>query len=205
MLNPSFNSLILATSNTGKLIEMQACLHDSGITLKAQTEFNVPDAEETGLTFIENALIKARNACHHTGFPAIADDSGLMVPALDYRPGLYSARFSGPHSTAALNCEKLLQELAAKPNACRRAYFYALIVFLRHKTDPCPLISEGYWHGEILHQPQGPADFGFNPLFFVPTHQCSAAELSVLERNKINHRGIALRQLQQQLKPLFNT
>jgi XTP/dITP diphosphohydrolase len=199
------HTLVLASHNVGKLIEMQACLSSSHYKLLPQSDFNIEDIPETGLTFVENALIKARHACQHTGLPALADDSGLMVDALNGAPGLYSARYSGNKASALENNEKLLRELALKPDAARTARFYAVIVFLRHAHDPLPLIAQGVWEGEILHSPQGPADFGYNPLFYVPSHHCSAAELSILERNQINHRGKALRNLETQIKALSST
>jgi XTP/dITP diphosphohydrolase len=188
-------SFVLASTNPGKIKDYQEMLRGHFIKLIPQSEFAVPEVEETGLTFVENALIKARHASLITGLPALGDDSGLVVDALDGAPGLYSARYAGKGANMEDNIQKLLAELSKKPNANRRARFYAVIVLLRYPHDPAPLICEGNWEGEILKQPQGEHGFGYLPIFYVPTHHCSGAELSQEERSKINHRGQAFRKL----------
>ncbi|HHM05655.1 MAG TPA: RdgB/HAM1 family non-canonical purine NTP pyrophosphatase [Gammaproteobacteria bacterium] len=187
--------IVLATGNAGKVREMNHLLTASGIELMPQTELGVPEAEETGLTFVENAIIKARNACRHTGLPAIADDSGLVVDALHGAPGIYSSRYAGPAAGDADNNAKLLAELATVPEAARTARFCCAMVCLRHDRDPTPLISQGRWAGRILSAPQGRGGFGYDPLFFVPTHGCAAAQLPPEEKQRISHRGQALRAL----------
>ncbi len=189
--------VVLASSNKGKLKELQNILAAKDITLIPQSEFNVSDADETGLSFVENAIIKARHACEATGLPSIADDSGIEVDALNGRPGIYSARFSGKIGAEAdpANNAKLLQELADVPEAERTARFQCVIVYLRHAQDPMPLICQGTWEGRILFEEQGINGFGYDPLFYVPTHQCASAELAADVKNAISHRGQALQRL----------
>ncbi|OQX05133.1 MAG: non-canonical purine NTP pyrophosphatase, RdgB/HAM1 family [Thiothrix lacustris] len=185
--------IVLASGNAGKLREFNAMLADLGIEFVRQSELGVPDADETGLTFVENALLKARNAAQHTAMPAMADDSGIVVDALGGAPGLYSARYSGAGDAA--NNAKLLDALKDVPDAQRTARFYCCIVYLRHAADPLPLIAEACWEGRILHRLSGANGFGYDPLFYVPTHGCASAELPAEEKNRISHRGQALRRL----------
>ena len=192
--------LVLATSNRGKLAEIQPLLADSGFTLVTQGELGVADAIENGRTFIENALIKARHACAATGLPALADDSGLIVDALGGAPGLISAHYAGVHGDASGNIRKLLDALAGVPAAQRTARFYSTIVLLRHADDPQPLFAEGIWEGSILDAPRGDGGFGYDPIFFDPALQKGAGELPPALKNQISHRGQALAQLQERLR-----
>ncbi|UOG92240.1 MAG: RdgB/HAM1 family non-canonical purine NTP pyrophosphatase [Candidatus Thiothrix sulfatifontis] len=191
--------MVLASGNAGKLREFNAMLADLGIEFVRQSELGVQDADETGLTFVENALIKARHAAQHTGMPAMADDSGIVVDALGGAPGLYSARYSGEHGDDAANNAKLLEALKDVPDAQRTARFYCCIVYLRHAEDQLPIIAEASWKGRILHSLSGVNGFGYDPLFYVPTHGCSSAELPADEKNRISHRGQALRKLHELL------
>lgn len=192
--------IVLATSNRGKLAEMQPILADTGLTLVAQSELGVNDAIEDGHTFIENALIKARHAAAATGLPALADDSGLIVDALHGAPGLISAHYAGVHGDAAGNIAKLLNELSGVPERQRSARFYSLIVLLRHADDPQPLIAEGLWEGRILDAPRGDGGFGYDPVFFDPILGLSAAELAADIKNRVSHRGRALAILRERLR-----
>ena len=187
--------IVLASGNAGKVREINQILSGLDIEVLPQSEFDVPEAEETGLTFVENAILKARNAASHTGLPAIADDSGLEVDALHGAPGIYSARYAGPDATDADNNRKLLEALRDVPQNLRSARFQCLMVYLRHAEDPTPLICQGTWNGRILEAPRGDNGFGYDPLFHVPTHDCSAAELPAAEKNRLSHRGQALRAL----------
>jgi XTP/dITP diphosphohydrolase len=187
--------IILASSNAGKVREINQLLEQLHFTVRPQNEFSVVDAEETGLTFVENAILKARNATAHTGRPAIADDSGLEVDALDGAPGIYSARYAGVGATDQANLEKLLRDLEGVPEANRTARFQCLLVYLRHANDPTPLICQGTWEGRILFEPCGSNGFGYDPVFYVPTHHCASAELDPAVKNSLSHRGQALRQL----------
>jgi XTP/dITP diphosphohydrolase len=191
--------LVLATSNRGKIAEIQPLLADLGHTLITQTELGVSDAIEDGHSFVENALIKARHASTKTGLPALADDSGLIIDALNGAPGLISAHYAGVHGDAEGNIRKVLSELHDVPRAQRTARFYSLIVMLKHAEDPQPIIAEGIWEGEILELPRGSNGFGYDPIFFVPEHQCSAAELDQSIKNRISHRGLALAALRNKL------
>ncbi|WP_369931032.1 RdgB/HAM1 family non-canonical purine NTP pyrophosphatase [Xanthomonas sp. NCPPB 2632] len=184
--------LVLASGNAGKLVELEQLLAGSGVELVPQTRLGVTDADETGLTFVENALLKARHAAHHTGLPALADDSGICVDALNGAPGLYAARYAGTHGDSAANNAKLLRELDGVPAARRTAYFIAVLVVLRHADDPAPLIAEGRWHGRILEAPRGDGGFGYDPLFLPDGHDVSAAELDFALKNRLSHRGQAL-------------
>lgn len=188
-------SIVLATGNKGKVKELSQLLADQQITIIPQSDFNVPDVSETGTTFIENAIIKARHAAKITGLPAIADDSGLAVDALGGAPGIYSARFSGENATDASNNEKLLTELANVPKQERTARFHCVLAYLRHADDPTPIICHGVWEGEILTAPQGEQGFGYDPLFWLTDLQQTSAQLSRDLKNKISHRGKALTQL----------
>ena len=186
------NRIVLATGNRGKLREMQQVLGPLGLDVVAQGDFQVPDADETGLSFVENAIIKARNAALHTGLPAIADDSGLEVDALDGAPGIHSARYAGPGATDADNNTKLLAELAARGIRDATARFQCVLVFMRHANDPVPLIARGSWEGRILASARGDGGFGYDPLFFVPEEGCTSAELGAERKNLLSHRGQAL-------------
>jgi XTP/dITP diphosphohydrolase len=191
--------VVLASGNRGKLKEFQELLSGCGFEVVPQSDFNVPEAVESGLSFVENAIIKARNAASYTGLPAIADDSGLEVDALDYRPGIYSARFAGEKAKDKDNNHKLLTELAAIPMQERSARFQCLLVFMRHENDPTPLICQGTWEGSILFEAQGENGFGYDPLFLVPEENCSSAELSPALKNTISHRGKAMSALLKRL------
>ena len=188
-------AIVLASGNPGKVREINQLLENLGLQVRPQGEFGVADAEETGLTFVENAILKARNAALHTGLPAIADDSGIEVDALNGAPGIYSARFAGAGASDRDNLEKLLAELQGVPEEGRSARFQCLLVYLRHATDPTPLICQGTWEGSILFEPRGENGFGYDPVFYVPTHDCSSAELDADVKNSLSHRGQALRKL----------
>jgi len=190
--------LVLASGNLGKLVEMREILGDFGIELVAQGELGVEDVEETGTTFVENALLKARHAARMSGLPALGDDSGLCVDALGGAPGLYSARYAGAHGDAAANIVKLLDALRDVPDERRTAHFHCTIVLLQSADDPAPLIAEGRWHGRILHAPCGENGFGYDPVFLDVDRGRSAAELDAAVKNRISHRGIALAQLRRQ-------
>lgn len=191
--------LVLASSNAGKLEELRELLADTGIELIAQSDLGVDDAEETGETFVENAIIKARHAARLTGLPALADDSGICVDALDGAPGLYSARYAGEHGNASRNIDKLLEALREVPDAQRDAHFYCVLVLLHHAQDPQPLIVEGQWRGRILHARQGDGGHGYDPVFLDPVHGQSAAEMPLVLKNGLSHRGQALAALKQRL------
>lgn len=187
--------IILASGNTGKLREMQQLLADSGVRLIRLKEAGVDGPEETGLTFVENALIKARHACRVSGLPALADDSGLAVDALRGAPGIHSARYAGRQGDDEANNRKLLDALQGVPDAQRTAQFICVIAFLRHVEDPVPLICQGIWHGHIRRTPAGRNGFGYDPLFQVSGLDCSSAELPPQDKNRLSHRGQALQQL----------
>lgn len=185
--------VVLATGNAGKLRELQQVLAPLQFEVHAQSEFAVPDADETGLTFVENAIIKARHAAQLTGLPAIADDSGLEVDALAGAPGIYSARYAGSADKSdAANNAKLLAELAARGVKNASARFQCVLVFMRHANDPVPVIAQGSWEGFILDAPRGSGGFGYDPLFFVPGENCTSAELPAARKNILSHRGQAL-------------
>ncbi len=192
--------VVLATGNQGKVRELGAMLSGFEMEVVPQTEFGVVEAEETGLTFVENAILKARNAASHTGLPAIADDSGLEVDHLRGAPGIYSARYAGEGGNDPANNRKLLKALEGVPEAERSARFQCLMVYMEHAEDPTPLIAQGTWEGHILTAPQGENGFGYDPLFFVPEQGCSSAELEPEVKNGMSHRGKALRQLVQLLQ-----
>jgi len=187
--------IVLASSNPGKVREINQLLAKLDLHVQPQSELGVVDAEETGLTFVENAILKARNAALHTGLPAIADDSGIEVDALDGAPGIYSARFAGDNASDQANLEKLLAKLEGLPDAQRSARFQCLMVFMEHANDPTPVICQGTWEGRILTAARGDNGFGYDPVFYVPTHDCSSAELPAEVKNALSHRGQALRQL----------
>lgn len=188
-------TVVLASGNRGKLKEFNQALQACPFQLASQADFNVPEAAETGLSFVENAIIKARNAAQHTGLPALADDSGLEVDALDGQPGIYSARYAGPHNDDSANNQKLLTALAGQPKSRRSARFQCLLVLVRHPLDPTPLICQGTWEGHILNEPVGENGFGYDPLFFVAEQNCSSAQLKPEIKNRISHRGQAVTQL----------
>lgn len=193
-------SIVLASNNAGKVREIGQLLAGARIRVVPQGEQGVPEVEETGLTFVENAILKARHAARHSGLAAIADDSGLEVDALRGAPGIYSARYAGAAASDQENLLKLLRELEDVPENQRTARFQCLLVYLRHANDPTPLICQGTWEGRILTAPRGTNGFGYDPVFFVPTEGCSAAELDPETKNRLSHRGQALRRLQQLLE-----
>lgn len=195
--------VVLASNNAGKLREFAALLEAAGIELIAQGELGVPEAPEPHVTFVENALAKARHASALTGLPALADDSGLCVRALQGAPGVYSARYAslaGGEKSDAANNARLVADLAGV--ADRRAYYFCVLVLVRHAEDPEPLIAEGRWHGEVLDEPRGAHGFGYDPYFFLPALDASAAELDPARKNALSHRALALRDLLQRLKEL---
>ncbi len=192
------NKVVLASGNAGKLREFFRILGDAGFEVVPQSDYDVVDVPETGTTFVENAIIKARNAAQQTGLPALADDSGIEVDALNGRPGIYSARYSGKGDDA--NNQKLLEEMKDVPDAERTGRFRCCIVFMRHAEDPSPLIADASWEGTIMRELSGANGFGYDPLFFVPTHGTSSAELAPDEKNAISHRGKALQQILKLMK-----
>ncbi|MBW5892263.1 XTP/dITP diphosphatase [Pectobacterium polaris] len=187
--------VVLATGNPGKVRELASLLADFGLDIVAQTELGVDSAEETGLTFIENAILKARHAAQITGLPAIADDSGLAVDALGGAPGIYSARYAGVDASDQQNLDKLLLTLKDIPDEQRRASFHCVLVYLRHAEDPTPIVCHGSWQGVLTHEEAGNGGFGYDPIFFVPELGKTAAELTREEKNAQSHRGQALRLL----------
>jgi XTP/dITP diphosphohydrolase len=192
--------VVLASGNKGKVREINQLLAGCGFEVIPQTELGVVEVEETGLTFVENAILKARAAAEQTGLPVIADDSGLEVDFLNGAPGIYSARYAGVGASDQVNLDKLLQALDGVDTAQRSARFQCLMVFMRHAADPTPLICQGTWEGSITTAPQGENGFGYDPVFWVAAHQCTAAELSSEVKNSISHRGKALQQLKAALK-----
>ncbi len=191
--------IVLASNNPGKVREIGQILADLDMEILPQSDFNVPEVAETGLTFVENAIIKARNAAQHSGLAAIADDSGLEVDALNGAPGIYSARFAGADATDEQNLQKLLQELENVPEEKRTARFQCLMVYMRHATDPTPLICQGTWEGLITFEPIGESGFGYDPVFFVPEQGCTSAQLPAAVKNRLSHRGQAMRKLAKKL------
>lgn len=194
--------LVIASNNQGKLREFKALLAPLDFDVFTQSELGVEDVPETGTTFVENAIIKARNAALHTGLPALADDSGIEVDALNGAPGVYSARFSAPNATDDKNNALLIEKLKDVPEEKRTARYRAVLVYMRHGADPSPLICEGSWEGVIQLEPQGEGGFGYDPYFFLPTHGCTSAMLSREDKNAISHRGKALVQLLEKMKAL---
>jgi XTP/dITP diphosphohydrolase len=191
-------TLVLASNNAGKLKEFSQMLAPIGFELRTQGEFKVPEAEEPHPTFVENALAKARHAARLTGLPALADDSGVCVNALGGAPGVLSARYAGEPKSDARNNAKLVSDLAA--HADKSAYYYCVLVFVRHADDPQPVIAEGRWNGEIISGPRGQGGFGYDPYFLLPALGKTAAELSADEKNRLSHRGQALRELVEKLR-----
>jgi XTP/dITP diphosphohydrolase len=189
--------IVVASGNAGKLREIDAILAPLGLTVVPQSAFNVPEAPEPHPTFVENALAKARNAAAHTGLPALADDSGICVQALGGAPGVISARYAGEPKSDERNNRKLVADLS--PHADKRAYYFAVLVLVRSANDPQPLIAEGRWDGEVIDTPRGANGFGYDPYFLLPGLGRTAAELEPGEKNRISHRGVALRRLAQLL------
>ncbi len=198
------SEIVLATGNAGKRREIEALLAGLPVTLRMQSEFAIGEADETGLTFVENAIIKARHASLATGLPAIADDSGLEVEALSGRPGVRSARFAGPDATDADNVAQLLAEMAAYPDEHQRnAAFRCVVVYLRFAEDPAPIIAEGRWDGRIALHADGDGGFGYDPVFFVPAAAMTAASMPRDEKNKVSHRAQALASMRPALAALL--
>jgi XTP/dITP diphosphohydrolase len=188
-------TVVLASANAGKLREINQMLAGLQIQALPQSQFNVPDIEETGSSFVENAILKARNAARHARLPAIADDSGIEVDYLNGAPGIYSARYAGNGASDAQNLQKLLDELKAVPTAKRGARFRCAMVYVRDEHDPEPVVAQAAWEGSVLTSPRGSNGFGYDPVFLVPTHGCSSAELEPEVKNTLSHRGQALRAL----------
>lgn len=196
----TLSKLVIASANAGKILELQSSLRELDITVIPQRELNIPDIEETGLSFVENSILKARNATALSGLPAIADDSGLEVDFLKGAPGIYSARFSGENATDASNREKLLSLLADVPASERSARYQTVIVFMRHSADPTPIICQGTWEGQISTEERGSNGFGYDSIFFVPSKNCHAAELDDETKQRLSHRGKAMSAFLQQLR-----
>ncbi|WP_038173638.1 XTP/dITP diphosphatase [Vibrio pacinii] len=189
------SKIVLATGNQGKVREMAGLLADFGFDVVAQSEFNISEAAETGTTFIENAIIKARHAAQQTGLPAIADDSGLEVDALNGAPGIYSARYAGEDATDQQNLNKLLAAMQDVPEEKRTARFHCVLVLMRHENDPTPIVCHGQWQGRILTEAHGENGFGYDPVFYVPEDNCASAELEPARKKQLSHRGKVLQQL----------
>lgn len=189
------NKIVLASGNQGKLREFTQLFSDKNIEVIPQNEFSVPEVDETGLSFVENAILKARNACKHSGLPSLADDSGIEVDALQGAPGIYSARFAGKGSSDQDNIEKLLTDLKDIPEQQRTARFQCVLVYMRHENDPTPQIFQGSWEGTILEKSSGNEGFGYDPVFYIPEKSCSAAELTREQKSELSHRGKAIQEL----------
>ena len=192
--------LVIASGNKGKLRELSALLEPLDFEVHTQAEFNVSEVAETGTTFVENAIIKARHAAECTGLPAVADDSGIEVDALDGAPGVYSARFSAPDATDEKNNALLVEKLRDVPEHLRSARYRAVIVYMRHAKDPSPIVCEGSWEGQIILEPRGSGGFGYDPYFYLADQSCTSAELSAENKNALSHRGQALTELVQKLR-----
>jgi XTP/dITP diphosphohydrolase len=192
--------IVLATSNKGKVKELGRMLSSLGIEVLPQSEFDVTEVAETGFTFVENAIIKARHAAKQTGLPAIADDSGLAVHALGGEPGVYSARYSGDQATDKSNITKLLNAMTDVPKDKRQATFLCVLVYMRHADDPTPIICQGEWVGEITTEQQGENGFGYDPIFWIKQQHCCSAQLSPEQKNIFSHRGKALKLMLAQLQ-----
>lgn len=195
------DKLVLASGNQGKLREFSQLLANKQIQVIPQNEFDTIEAEETGLSFVENAILKARNACKFSGLPALADDSGLEVDALKGAPGIYSARYAGPEASDKENYLKLLDALKDVPFEKRTARFQCVLVYMRHENDPTPQVFQGSWEGQILTEPSGTEGFGYDPIFLVPSEDCSSAELSKDRKNTLSHRGQAIQELLRNWRP----
>lgn len=195
----TMKKIVLASGNRGKVREINQLLSQSGFEVIPQSDFEVPEADETGLTFIENAILKARNAASHSGLPAIADDSGLEVDALMGAPGIYSARYAGEDASDAQNLQHLLTEMRDIPDDKRTARFQCVMVYMAHAGDPTPLICQGTWEGSILREPRGDHGFGYDPVFYVPERDCSSAELDPETKNSLSHRAKAMQCLVEKL------
>lgn len=193
------HEVVLASGNPGKLKEMSDLLAGLEIRIRPQSEFAVPEIEETGLSFVENAIIKARQAARHSRLPAIADDSGIEVEILNGAPGIYSARFAGKSASDEANLQLLLDKVRSTGAENPAARYQCVIVFLNHAEDATPLIAHGTWHGHIVFEPRGKNGFGYDPIFYVPTHKCTSAELDPAEKNRISHRGQAMQDLVEKL------
>ncbi len=194
--------ILLASGNNGKVNELKEMLAPLGLNVVPQSQYNVEEVPETGTTFVENAIIKARHAAKVTGLPCIADDSGLEVAALNGAPGIYSARFAGPNATDGTNIDKLLKQLEHVDSSKRQARFVCVLVFMRHADDPTPIICQGAWDGVISTEKQGEHGFGYDPVFFQPQLNLAAAQLAPEQKHALSHRGQALRQLLEQFKQL---
>lgn len=201
MIHKNPPPVVLATNNLGKLQEFADILGNAHFSMIPQSDLGVPEVDETGLSFVENAILKARHAAEHTGLPALADDSGLEVDILNGAPGIRSARYANTPSkpTPEENCKKLLSDLIATSEEERTARFQCVLVLLKHAHDPSPLICQGTWEGRIISTPRGENGFGYDPLFYVSTHGCTAAELSSRIKNSISHRAQAITKLVQGL------
>ncbi len=191
----TLSRLVLASNNQGKIEEFQPLLAPLGIELISQASLGIESVEETGLSFVENALIKARHACLHSGLPALADDSGLSVAALNGAPGIYSARIAGANAGDAEKVQALLQQMKRVPSDQRQGCYHCTIALMQHPLDPIPLIAEGNLEGAILEEPSGLSGFGFDPVFYLPIQKCTVAQLSLSEKNKISHRALAVAKL----------
>jgi XTP/dITP diphosphohydrolase len=196
----SSKQIVLASGNPGKLREISELLQGLDIRIVPQSEFRITGVEETGTTFVENAILKARNAARCSGLPSIADDSGLEVDVLNGAPGIYSSRYAGKDASDEENVEKLLNDLAGIPEFRRSARFQCVMVYMAHEHDPTPFICQGTWEGSILFTPRGTNGFGYDPVFYVPTHHCASAELPSETKNLLSHRGQALHKLVEMLK-----
>jgi XTP/dITP diphosphohydrolase len=194
--------IVLASNNPGKVKEVNELLADTVFHILPQSEFDVVEAEETGLTFVENAILKARNAARYTNHPVIADDSGIAVPALKGRPGIYSARYAGVGASDQENLNKLIEDISPLNEADRKAHFVCVMVFLKHAEDPMPIISQGIWEGIVMTETAGQNGFGYDPMFYVPTHDCMSAELTPDIKNQLSHRGQALTDLIKQISKM---
>ncbi len=192
--------IVLASGNAGKVREINKLFAGTGIEIVPQSEFDVPEVPETGTTFVENAIIKARHAAELTGLPAISDDSGIEVDALDSRPGVYSARYAGENANDTDNNNKMLEELKGVPEAERTARYQCLIVFMRSHTDPVPIITQASWEGRILEAPDGDGGFGYDPIFYIPSQNCSGGQLPLDIKNTMSHRALALKAMFEEFK-----
>lgn len=195
-------NIIIASANEGKIKEIKGFFKTLPVTFVSQTTFNMPSVEETGLSFIENALIKARHASRYGNLPALADDSGLVVNALQGAPGIFSARYAGEKASDHDNIQKLLAEMSPFPEGQRQAHFHCAIAFVRHAHDPAPIICQAQWEGVILEHPMGTGGFGYDPVFYLPTLHCTAAELNPEEKNRVSHRAKALSEFVKQFSLL---